>query len=357
MEETTTNNITAISSLFYSLVSVERNLTWLMMIFLIFGNIGNLCNCLVFLQKSLRSNPCSRYLLVSSIINVIVLTYAIPTGIYGIEQTDPVTYSLIYCKLRLYIYHTLLMISRYLIILACLDRACLSSRKVSVRNFSQIRIARLLSLIIIPFWFIAAMHLPLISTIVSGYCIMPGIYSLIYGIYALIFAGLIPPVLMSIFSLMTLRNLHSIHTRVHPTQNPNYRSMRQRDFHLTRMLMGQVIVYVLTTTPYPINAFYSAVTISVNKDINRQMIESFIYFITGTFLLFINPSISFYIYITTSKAFRTELKAASINLWQQVFHRNQIPNVNFRFVERTIARQHAGFQRSSSTTARPNYNK
>ena len=356
-EKMATNNDITMSPLVRYLIDIQQNMTWSMMIFLIFGNIGNICNCFIFLQKSLRSNPCSHYLLISSIANIIALTFFIPTNIYALIKTNPNAYSLIYCKLRLYIYHTLLMISRYLIIFACIDRACLSSRQVFIRNFSQIRLARILCIIIIIFWFIATIHIPIMDQIQSGYCIMPGIYSLIFSIYVVIFAGFIPPILMSVCSLITLRNLHSVHVRIHTTNIQTNRVMRRRDFHLTRMLTAQVVVYILTTTPYPLNTLYAAITLSNTKNNDQQVIESFIYFITSTFLLFINPSASFYIYIVTSKAFRKEFKIAFINLRRMIFCRERInaivPSRNPRFTRRIIPQQQGGFQTSSTVTIRP----
>jgi hypothetical protein len=96
--------------------------------------------------------------------------------------------------------------------------------------------------------------------------------------------------------------------------------MRQQDFHLIRMLTAQVVVYVLTTTFYPLNIIYEAITTSVDKSIDREIIEIFVYFLTGTFLLFINPTVSFYIYLSTSKAFRTEFKTSSINLCHKILN-------------------------------------
>ena len=357
MEEPANNSTITISSLSYYLIYIQLNMTRSMLIFLIFGNIGNLCNCFVFLQKTLRSNSCSFYLFTSSVVNILALTFSIPTAIYSIDYTDPAMYSLLYCKLRLYIYHTLLMISRYLIIFACIDRACLSSRRATIRNFSQIYKARVAGILTIIFWFIATIHIPIMNTIQDGYCIMPGIYNLIFGIYALIFTGVIPPILMSIFSLITLKNLHSVHVRIHVTNKQTNRLMHQRDFHLTRMLTAQVLIYILTTTPYPLNAFYTAITISVNKSLNRQIIELFISFTTGTFLLFINPSVPFYIYITTSKAFRKEFKVAWMNLWQKMAFKKRnnstIPNINLGFLTRSVAQQQGDFPTSSATIIRP----
>jgi hypothetical protein len=356
MANTTDNSNLTNSSSPYYLLSIQQNMTRSMLIFLVFGNIGNLCNCFVFLQKPLRSNSCSFYLLVSSIANIITLTFSILTGLYSTEQTNPSTYSLIYCKLRLYIYQTFLMISRYVIVFACIDRACLTSRQVIIRNFSQIHKARILSILIIIFWFIAAIHIPIMSTIQYGYCIMPGIYTLIFSIYDLIFAGLIPPILMSAFSLITLLNLHSVHVRIHASSTQANRVMHQRDFHLTRMLIAQVVIYVLTTTPYPVYALYAAVTKSMKKSLDQQMVESFVYFITGTFLLFINPSLPFYIYMTTSKAFRKEFTVASTQLCHKVVLKqlnNSMTTHNDRiFLARTLAQRRGGFQTSPAPTTR-----
>jgi hypothetical protein len=148
---------------------------------------------------------------------------------------------------------------------------------------------------------------------------MPKVYNLIFGIYTLIFAGIIPPVSMSIFSLITIRNLRSARVRIHTIGTSKTRSMRQQDFHLIRMLTAQVVVYVFTTTLYPLNTIYDAITISIDKTVDQQIIEIFIYFFTGTFLLFINPAVPFYIYISTSKAFRSEFKRAFMNLWYKTF--------------------------------------
>ena len=322
MELPTTISHMPMSPLAICLMNAQGRMTWSMLVFLVVGNIGNALNCLVFLQKSLRSNPCSHYLFVSSIANALALMFNIPTSIYAVKQIDPISYSLTYCKLRLYIYHTLLMASRYLIVFACIDRACLSSRRVPVRNLSQIRLARLISLLTVIFWFLAAMHIPLATTIQSHVCIMPEGYALVFSVYAVVFAGLIPPIAMSVFSLFTIYNLHSMRVRVHAAHVPTQRVMHRRDFHLTRMLIAQVIIYIFTTTPYPLNTLYSAVTLSMTKSPDQQAIEAFIYFITGTFLVFINPSASFYIYIATSQAFRMELRTAWRKLWQQ-YVRNQ----------------------------------
>lgn len=344
MENLTTNITISISSSSYFLITIQRILIWSMLSFLIFGNIGNLFNCFVFLQKSLRTNACSCYLLVSSVANIFALSFGITSGIYGYARVNPTSYSLIYCKLRLYIYHSLLMISRYLIILACIDRACLSSRQVYIRNFSQFKFARLLSLIVIIFWTIATIHMPIFTIIQSNQCTMLYAYNLAFSIYAVVFAGTVPPILMSIFSLITIHNLHSIHMR-----NSIVRRIQQRDIHLIRMLIAQVIVYVLTTTPYPLSKIYSFLTLSISKSIDRQIIEEFIYFLTSSFLLFLNPTISFYIYMITSKAFRVEFQSVCTYFWQKIFVKQQnLANITLRFLTPTIVqRQQDGLHSSS----------
>ncbi|UJR27691.1 hypothetical protein I4U23_008969 [Adineta vaga] len=356
MDEVTPISDVAVSPLVSYLINIQQGMTWSMVSFLVLGNIGNVLNCFVFLQKSLRSNPCSYYLFLSSLANILALSFTISTGIYAVEQINLTSSSLIYCKLRLYIYHTLLMISRYLIVLACIDRACLSSRQAKIRNLSHIRLARIVSFGTIIFWFIGTMHIPLFTTIRSKYCVMPGVYLVIFGIYAVIFAGCIPPILMSVFSLYTLHNLHSIHLRINTTTMQRNHTMRQRDFQLNRMLTAQVIVYILTTTPYPLNTLYTAVTLSTFKSADRQIIEAFIYFITSTFLLFINPSVSFYIYYATSIAFRKELKVACNNLWQIILCKPQnqmvVTSVSSKVMPQTTPNPHGELQIRSGTSPR-----
>ncbi|CAF0972517.1 unnamed protein product [Rotaria sordida] len=153
----------------------------------------------------------------------------------------------------------------------------------------------------------------------------PTLYNIIFSIYVFIIVGVAPPLLMIIFSLITLRNIRLAHRRIRPALT--FTGMHQRDYQLTRMLVSEVVVYILSTLPFPFNSLYNTVTISIAKSVDRQIIEAFINFITGTFLIFINPSSTFYIYLTTSKTFRSEVKAAFNNIGHQIFRVPQRPRL------------------------------
>ncbi|CAF2646290.1 unnamed protein product [Rotaria sp. Silwood2] len=310
-----------VSYLAVQLASIQQYMGWIMIIYIVFGNIGNLCNCLVFLRKQLRSNSCSCYLLAGSISNIIVLSFVTSTNIFSIEQFDPTNNSLIYCKLRAYFSHIVINLSRFLIVLACFDRVCISSSKVSMRNLGKVPVALRIIFLTIVCWSLISVHALVWNTISNGKCIKPGLYNIIFGIYVFIVIGVAPLILMITFSLVTWRNIRVAHRRVHPASTIS--SMRQRDFQLTRMLVAEVVVYVLSTIPFPVYSFYSSVTMSINKSVDQQTIEAFINFIATVFMVYINPSSTFYVYLATSKTFRVEFKAAVKNIWHRVLRRNQ----------------------------------
>ncbi|CAF0912700.1 unnamed protein product [Adineta steineri] len=66
--------------------------------------------------------------------------------------------------------------------------------------------------------------------------------------------------------------------------------------------------YITTTAPLSISLIYQAASQTVKKGNDQQQIESFITYFTGTFLIYFNNSLSFWIYIVVSRSFRLELK-------------------------------------------------
>ncbi|CAF3513367.1 unnamed protein product [Rotaria sp. Silwood1] len=69
---------------------------YMSIIILVFGLIGNLLNCLVFAQRSLRSKPCVVYFLVASILNLIIIFSGIAPRAFQIffmipDQTETVS--------------------------------------------------------------------------------------------------------------------------------------------------------------------------------------------------------------------------------------------------------------------------
>ncbi|CAF0813835.1 unnamed protein product [Adineta steineri] len=262
---------------------------------------------MVFSQKEHRKNSCSLFLLIASFINVFIINYGIIPTLYSLNYPNPELYSIAFCKLRLYFLHSGLMISRSLIILACMDRCALSSSSQRIRSICQPKVALPIIICVSLAWPIISIHIPILLTIQSGRCSTFGTYSLIYSTYSFLVAGLLPPALMIFFGFNTIRNLHSIHVRVRPINDGTYR-IHRRDYNLMIMLLGEVIIYLVSTTPYPIQTLYLAVTSNIMKTTLRLQIESFITYMANSFLIYINSAAPFYVYISTSRTFRQECK-------------------------------------------------
>jgi len=107
----------------------------------------------------------------------------------------------------------------------------------------------------------------------NSVCGMFDLYKLIYAIYQTIIIGILPPLLMSIFSILAIRSLHQRHDV--------WRRFKQRDRYLMRMVMAEVILNVFISIPYSINLAYGVGTYyDVDKSARRLEIEAFITFVT-----------------------------------------------------------------------------
>ena len=169
--------------------------------------------------------------------------------------------------------HTLGQCLRYVVVFAFMDRFLVTRTSDHIRSFSSIRTAITLVLVMWIRWLLDAMHLPVLMNLRDGVCTMPGIYKSIYPGYQITFVSILPPALMSIFSIWTFQSLHQ--------RRNNRVSSKQRDRHLMRMVIAQVVVNIVTSTPYSAYLIYDALTYSIgDKSARRREIESFISFVT-----------------------------------------------------------------------------
>lgn len=301
------------------LAIIQQNLTrYGMSSYLTLGNIGNVVNIIIFCQKQHRRNSCSLYLLTASFINIFIINYGMIPTLYSLDHPNPELYSMIFCKLRLYFLHSALMISRSMVVLACIDRFALSSSSERLRLFCQPKVAFHTIIGILMAWPILALHIPILLRLESGRCTTFGLYSVIYSSYSFLVAGILPPTLMIIFGFKTIRNLNLIRRRIRPNDNENPFRIKRQDYSLMVMLMWEVIVYLISTAPYPIQTLYLTVTSGVSKSILRLQIESFITYIAYSFLIYINSSSTFYIYYNTSRSYRHECKRVFTRIRRQL---------------------------------------
>ena len=273
------------------------------------GLVGNIFNCIIFMGPLFRRSSSSIYLFSDSIIAIIYLFWSISPFIYTLDHIDPQTQSLFYCKVRLYGSHSLGQCIRYVVILASADRFFATRANVHIRALSSVRMAVKLVFIICVMWLVASIHIPILMNIRGGICGMFGLYKIIYSIYQITLSGIVPPVLMSIFSVLTIRSLHQRHG--------NQERARQRDRDFMRMVIAEVVVNIVTSIPYSSNLVYGAVTYNiVDKSPQRLEIEAFISFFTQ-FLVYLISVAPFYLFILTSKPFRKEFINLIVKCWNK----------------------------------------
>jgi hypothetical protein len=285
------------------------------------GLLGNIINICIFTRKNSLQNSCALYLLALSIANIFNLSFAVIPTIYALDHVDLSTYSSIYCRLRLYFVHVAIMVARTLLVVACIDRYALCSNKLRLRSFSKAKVAIRVIFGTVLLWFCINTYIPFFQSLRGNTCGMVAPYALIWAIYTVIVPGILPPTAMSIFGVLAIRNRRQLQIRL----NTRRRAGSKRDYTLLMMLLSEVFIYVITTILFPIITVYKAVTNGEIKSVERQQIESFISFLATPFLIYINPSSTFYIYILSSKNYRKECKQMFIDWYMRIIgRRNQV---------------------------------
>jgi hypothetical protein len=195
-----------------SLAEIQRSMSlYGLSIFLILGTIGNLLLICILLQRTHRRNPCSLYLLSTAVVNFILIQCILPVTIYSADNIDPENISIVWCKIRSYLFHSLLMLYRYYRIAACVDRVAICSPHASIRAFSKFHIARRIILIITIIWLSIPIHLAVYFRIENNQCVpQSGVYSIFFSIYSIIISCWSPPITMTILVIISFRNLRKV---------------------------------------------------------------------------------------------------------------------------------------------------
>ncbi|CAF4364230.1 unnamed protein product [Rotaria sp. Silwood2] len=299
--------------------------------YVVFGNLGNLLVIAVFCQSEQRKNACSLYVLSMAICNLLCLDVAIIPIIYSLDHIDITIASLIGCQMQFYFRHVFFQMMRTYKVLSCIDRYTICSTNVRYRSFSQRKVAIYLIIGFALFWSLAVIFFAWARTIQNDSCdIYNQIYSMIYTIYYMIFAGILPPLLMIIFSVLVMKTLGKLRSRVQPkSEDREYKQstniLRKRDRNLMKMIFIEVMFYVISTMPFSIYLIYKIITNFSTQNQERKQFESFISYIVQYFILYINTVLPFYIYVSTSSSFRTELKKV-FNKFYTFIMRRQIRN-------------------------------
>jgi hypothetical protein len=287
---------------------------------MILGNIGNVFIVILFNRH--RNSACSIYLISGAIANNIYLLFLGFVGLFPLNYNNGTTFAFALCKLRPYIATVVGQVGKTMLVLACIDRYLITSDRATFRAFSTPKRAKYFVFFSIIVWSLSAIHVPIMETIINGQCGAFGIYSSIFTFYVLIFVGLMPPVVSGILGYLTYRNMQKLRNRVQPiAQNTNVpnTSLRQRDRDLMVIVISEVIVYIITSIPFPVISLEVTISnyIILNKSVQYHQIEGFMYTI-AYLLLFINSAASFYTYLISSKPFRQDFKQLIINTYQRI---------------------------------------
>ena len=199
-----------------SLIEVQQYMSlYALSTFYILGTIGNFLLICVCLQRNHRRNSCSLYLLSASIVNFILIQCILPLAIYSANHPDPLNISLIWCKIRSYLFNALLMLYRWYKMAACIDRAAICNRHARIRAFADIRIAYRVVLIITIVWLLIPIHLAIYFRIESDRCAPEqGIYAKFFSAYAIVISGWSPPIVMIIFGTIAYVNLKKVRGKI-----------------------------------------------------------------------------------------------------------------------------------------------
>lgn len=199
-----------------SLIEAQRYMSlYGLSTFYILGTIGNFLLISVCLQRNHRRNSCSLYLLCASIVNFILIQCILPLAIYSANHPDPQNTSLIWCKIRSYLFNALLMLYRWYKMAACIDRAAICNRHARIRAFTDIRMAYRVILIITIIWLLIPIHLAVYFQIESDRCTAErGTYAKFFSAYSIVISGWSPPIVMIVFGTIAYVNLKKVRSKM-----------------------------------------------------------------------------------------------------------------------------------------------
>ena len=227
-------------------------ITYMGIVNVVAGILGNLLNIIVFLSlKTFRQSSCAFYLTLMSFANIghLILgqlSRVMITG-YGIDFTAT---SLFYCKFRAFIVQVCPFMSFTCLCFATIDQFLATCNHVYWHRWSNIKIARPLSLISVVFWIIYDIPYFVFYDQVlqqSTGKITCGITDANFRQYHtymnnIILSGGLPLVITVLFGSLAYRNVRQISYRTVPLVR------RELDKQLTNMVLIQIVFSLLSSS-------------------------------------------------------------------------------------------------------------
>jgi hypothetical protein len=221
---------------------------------LLAGLIGESLNCIVFLSlKTFRENTCVFYLIIMSFVNIgQLLTSLLPRIMINGFDIDWSQASSWYCKFQIYILQFCTLMSYTCICLATIDQYLATCFNPRWQQLSNIKLARILSLIFFVIWLLHGVpyliYLNIIPSPATGelICTLANTVLIQYFNYGfiIILAGFFPVSVTILFGALAYRNVTKLAYRAVPLIR------RELDKQLSIMVLVEVVYNLFATIPY-----------------------------------------------------------------------------------------------------------
>lgn len=287
-------------------------------IILVLGIFGSVCNLITFSYTEFRTHSCTFYLICSSSMELIFITY----GIIIRLATEYLGDNLMntnrgICKVRSYFAVCLPTMASMCVFLAAFDRCNSISPSTRWRRLSSFSVARILTFVMVMVFVpvSSCFHLILFDIRNSKCEVMAGWQTITVSLYAALITVLLPHGGMLIFGIITWYRIIKLRNRVVSisavsvyTRNIQWKN--QQLIILTFMHASFSIIFV---TIRFVGYAYNIITSSVPKSADRQILEYFLQQVS-IIIYYINYSMPFYIYYTSGRLFRREFRKSILHL-------------------------------------------
>ncbi|CAF1253651.1 unnamed protein product [Adineta steineri] len=293
------------------------------LILIIIGTLSCTMSLIVFSRNILRKSACSSYLIALNISNII--TMYLPFLILVLDagyNIHPTLYSLIFCRFNLYVQFLFDILCPFYMILASIDRVLITSSNARTRQRSTHHFAYICIISGTLFWMLFQTHTLIFGSIIEyapNYFLcyfQSGAYLVFIAYYAILIKTILVPLLLITCGLWSVKNIRSLRRiRVAPVLSMNrittaadpHPLLRARDRQLVRMLLIDIIIYIIFNWAVSVFLMYQQATQYTIKSSVQNLIEVFIASVS-TFSNHIPFCIECYTNLIVSKTFRNEVK-------------------------------------------------
>ena len=269
---------------------------------------------------------------------MLTLIIGIGPSLYSLNYPDPELESLLYCKIFNYLFQICLMLSRWYVTFAGIDRYALTSQTVQLRNLARPKVAYCVILVINIIWIIISSHRLVFYEIKDNICgIVSNLGAALYqSIYVILGGGIVPVTIMILSAYLIHRNLaHRHQRRMHLISIQ--RRVNPLDRQLLKILFVQIISYIIIIIPQISNLMFNTVLLTIpNRSEEHVAIGQFVAFL-AELTLYLFPVLSFYLYTLTSRTFRNELMKFFCSIHVRCCGHRIAPAVNNTDVHQSLA--------------------